>query len=119
MVVNGFVVYKQLRLDFSDLDALLMKDFRIGIARGLITEPSRRISASRIPVTIKRYKKFVPKDIRLKGARHQPAYSTRRRCALCSTKLNQVRTNWICVMCNVPLCLGKNKTCFEKYHSPD
>ena len=41
---------------------------------------------------------------------------SRRRCALCSTKAKQVRTDWECSVCEVPLCLGKQKSWFQDYH---
>ncbi|KAL4152779.1 hypothetical protein QTP88_000612 [Uroleucon formosanum] len=64
------------------------------------------------PVSIKKGKPTVSPSIRMEQSAHQPTRSTRRRCTLCSTKDNETRTNWKCSICDVPLCLGKNKTCF-------
>lgn len=115
-VVNAYVIYRHILEENSK--PLSMKDFRLEIIRKLIREPSRkRLSVSRIPVTVKKHRRFVPKEVRLKDSSHQPTYTSRRRCALCSTKAKQIRTNWMCSRCDVPLCLGKNKTCFERYHS--
>ncbi|CAH1971723.1 unnamed protein product [Acanthoscelides obtectus] len=51
------------------------------------------------------------------GSSHQPKRGTRRRYAYCSTKKEkQIRTDWVCSVCNVPLCLTKNKTCFQDSH---
>ena len=45
---------------------------------------------------------------------HMPeVISTRRRCAYCSTKEKQKRTNVICTFCGVGLCV---KSCFSFYH---
>lgn len=48
---------------------------------------------------------------------HQPERTTRRRCAHCSTKEKEVRTDWKCTICDVPLCISKSRNCFNNYHS--
>lgn len=113
-VVNANRLYEDLKLP-----KILMKDFRLSIADGIITKPSKKrtnnITAS--PVQIKKHKPFVPEQERTNSADHQPEYGSRRRCALCSTKKKQIRTNWLCRQCNVPLCLSKSKNCFETFHT--
>ncbi|KAJ8939274.1 hypothetical protein NQ318_015232 [Aromia moschata] len=74
------------------------------------------VVAYRIIFTNKKPKPCVSNSIRLTASSHQPIRTTRRRCAMCSTKNNDVRTNWQCSVCNVPLCLGKSKACFQSYH---
>lgn len=44
--------------------------------------------------------------------KHLPIIGTYRRCALCSTKKNQKRSNIMCKECNLAFC----KSCFEPYH---
>lgn len=112
-IVNSFIIYKGL-----NLEKMTMKDFRLAVVEYLISVPDtkRRCSDQNSPITIKKHKPFVPTEKRLTEANHQPTYSTRRRCALCSTKENQVRTNWLCSTCCVPLCMGKEKYCFQAYH---
>lgn len=62
------------------------------------------------PVEIKKPKPTVPQEVRFTNSAHQPIRSTRKRRARCSNKENQVRTEWICSMCKVPLCLSKTKS---------
>ncbi|XP_050301509.1 piggyBac transposable element-derived protein 4-like [Anthonomus grandis grandis] len=113
-VVNAFVLYKGLQLP-----PLSMKDFRRSIIEGLVAEAlvARKRSASSFEtIAIKKNKPYVSEEVRFEGSTHQPERGTRRRCANCSTKKNQVRTEWVCSVCNVPLCLTKNKTCFQDFH---
>lgn len=118
-IVNAFILYKECGSPPKSL-----KDFRRDISRSLVspalvlsrnTVPQKRKSDS--PVQIKKKKPHVPRTVRLESSAHQPQRGTRRRCAKCSTKAKQVRTDWLCSVCKVPLCLGKNKTCFQEYHN--
>ncbi|CAI6356801.1 unnamed protein product [Macrosiphum euphorbiae] len=60
-------------------------------------------------------KSFVPDSLRLEKSAHQPKISTRR-CAKCCTREKEVRTEWMCAVCNVPLCITKNRNCFADHH---
>lgn len=116
-VVNAYCIYKLL-----NLPNLTAKDFRRAVINGFLAEQivcKKRLSTSmpREPKEIKKSKPFTPIEIRLNSSTHQPERSSRRRCALCSTKVKQVRTDWICSVCEVPLCLSKNKSCFQRYHT--
>lgn len=56
----------------------------------------------------------VANSVRLSNVgNHLPVTSTYRRCAFCSTKEHQKRSNMICQACNVALCKG----CFHPYHN--
>ncbi|CAI6357072.1 unnamed protein product [Macrosiphum euphorbiae] len=55
-------------------------------------------------------------DIAVEKSAHQSKISTRRRCAKCSTREKEVRTEWMCAVCNVPLCITKNRNCFADHH---
>jgi hypothetical protein len=114
-VVNSCCIYKSLELPY-----LSSKDFRRAVIDGLVAErlvSNKRQSTNSQPIQIKKSKPFTPTEIRLTSSTHQPQRSSRRRCALCSTKSKQVRTDWICTVCQVPLCLTKNKSCFQSYHT--
>jgi hypothetical protein len=50
-------------------------------------------------IQLKKNKSFVPKNIRLDQSAHQP-----------------IRTEWICSVSNISLCLNTNKNCFTDYH---
>lgn len=108
-IVNSHVIYKQ-----TTETNITMKDFRRKISRSLVSktlvEKRAAQNKSKIsPVELKKNKPCVPNTIRLEQAAHQPQRGTRRRCARCSTKKNEVRTEWMCCVCNVPLYLGKKK----------
>lgn len=118
-VVNTFVVYKQL-----ELPKLTMKDFRRRIIDGLVSktffEKENRSSNSfnaRPTSTINKFKVSVPCELHLENSSHQPKRTSRRRCGYCSTKKDPSRTNWMCSMCKVPLCLGKAKNCYQLFHN--
>lgn len=116
-IVNSHVIYKQ-----TTNTNITMKDFRREISRSLVSKTlvEKRAAQNKTkisPVELKKNKPSVPNIIRFEQAAHQPQRSTRRRCARCSTKKNEVRTEWMCCVCNVPLCLGKNKNCFALYHN--
>lgn len=115
-VINAYCMYKL--LDRPDKETA--KNFRRAIINGLvapaIVSTSKRSNDTHPQIQIKKSKPFVPKEIRLNSSTHQPERASRRRCALCSTKAKPVRTDWTCNTCQVPLCLGKQKSCFQNYH---
>lgn len=56
----------------------------------------------------------VPREVRSQARNHFPQLcATRRRCRWCSTKQRDVRTKYVCSVCNVPLCAQ----CFSPFHS--
>ncbi|XP_046993906.1 piggyBac transposable element-derived protein 4-like [Schistocerca americana] len=103
------------------LPKMTLKDFRREIARDLVTPAlvalrgKKRSLSSHLRFNKK--KPNVPKSVRLESSSHQPERPTRRSCAACSSKKQQIRTDWMCSVCKVPLCLGKRKTCFQDYHA--
>lgn len=122
-IVNSYIVYTELcKLGKADKDnPLRLKDFRRQVYRGLLAEEElkctkKRGSTSEV-VEIKRHKPYVDPEIRLKNSAHRPEHTTSRRCANCSTKDRPIRSNWICCVCKVPLCVKKDKNCFENFHN--
>jgi len=114
-IVNSNNIYNRLKLP-----QISAKDFRRSVINGLLSETlvnPKRNSFIPSEVEIKKFKPYVPIEIRQQSSAHQPTRGTRRRCAVCSTKANPVRTDWLCSICKVPLCLGKNKDCFQNYHA--
>lgn len=115
-VVNSFVVYKQL-----ELPKMTMKDFRRRIVDGLVSkrliEEKKTVYKMGSPIIMGKNKPYVSVEVRQEESAHQPHRTSRRRCALCSTKKEAVRTNWMCSICKVPLCLGKEKNCFQQFHN--
>lgn len=100
-----------------------MKDFRREISNDFVSKTLvekrsvQTVSKIQTAVAVKKHKPHVSSMIRFEQAAHQPKRGTRRRCAKCSTKQNEIRTEWICSVCDVPLCLTKQKNCFALYHS--
>lgn len=118
-VVNAHILNKLLQGG----NAVSQKDFRRRIVDGLLSNRlvtlKRKLdrSSTRSPIRISKHKPTVPVEIRLTSSSHQPIRDTRKRCAKCSTKAKQVRTEWMCSVCKVPLCLSKTKSCFQDYHT--
>lgn len=109
-VVNSYIIYSEL-----EVPKLGMKDFRRAVVSELLSvsiSKKRKLSE----VQIKNHKPFVPNTLRLKESTHMPERSTRRRCAHCSNAKQQVRTEWFCDTCKVPLCLSAIKNCFKDFH---
>ena len=64
-----------------------------------------------------KYKKCVPQEIRYDKAAHMPERVNSLRCAHCSTTKEVHRTIWQCSICNVGLCLNKDRNCFKLFHT--
>ncbi|CAM4635413.1 unnamed protein product [Leuciscus chuanchicus] len=47
---------------------------------------------------------------------HAPVYTNRQTCKYCSRKGNIMRSNVVCRVCKVHLCLNAGRNCFLKYH---
>ena len=114
-VVNSFIVYKQL---FPDKKVSLT-NFRLSVADHLIEVPilfKQRGRPSLKPLLI-RQKPKVPDVARTGKVAHLPGIrNARRRGAHCSTKAIEKRTKFYCLTCQVPLCIQKQKNCFQEFH---
>lgn len=115
-VVNSHIIYTQ-----QTGNNITMKNFRRDISRELLNKilvSKRQTKNTTIsPVEIKKHKPTVPDSLRLEKSAHQPKSSTRRRCARCSTRKKEVRTEWMCAICDIPLCLTKTRNCFADHHA--
>lgn len=118
-ITNAFILYK---LYHKENAKLSLKDFRRQVSEGLVAKALvQRIdkiamSTELLSVIISSHKPTVSTAVRRAESAHQPMRTTRRRCAYCSSKKKDIRTNWQCSICQMPLCLGKTKTCFQCYH---
>lgn len=112
-VVNSYILYK-----LKKLPPITLKDFRRKVVDGLLAEKlvDLKTRQGNVQREVQKKSRKVPPEVRFTSSSHQPVRSTRRRCALCSTKANPVRSDWACTVCEVGLCLGKNKDCFQRYH---
>lgn len=116
-VVNSFIIFTEK----SGEKKMDLKTFRIAIVNGLVgagTELARRGRPSG-ETAVSKFKKYVSLERRWDKAAHMPVHGNSRRCALCSTKMEQHRTRWSCKTCEVGLCLNDKKNCFTKYHAKD
>lgn len=116
-ITNAFIIYKLLGKKDKK-----MKEFRREIVHELVAAKTvnsiRKRLSYEMADTIKlgRKKPTTSSAIRHTDSAHQPVRDTRRRCANCSTAKNEVRTDWICSVCRIPLCLSKRRNCFQDYH---
>lgn len=120
-VINSFIVYKELDTEDKKLNN---KDFRRNVYHGLLSKklvevqsPHSAKKRSKSNIEISNHKPHVSKHMRLTESKHQPIQDSSRRCSMCSTKKKPARTKWICSTCKVPLCIKKDKTCFQDYHT--
>jgi hypothetical protein len=78
---------------------------------------SERISCGR-PPSEKKSKQASPKTVlNFDNEVHLPVKGKRRRCAYCSTKEADFRSNIECFTCKLPFCLKDEKNCFSDYHN--
>lgn len=114
-VVNAYTMYK-----LKGLKKISLKDFRRKVIDGLLAERYVELSSNNSQTLseqpFKKRCRKVTEEVRFTSSDHLPCRSTRRRCARCSTKAHQVRTEWSCSICKVPLCLSKIRDCFQEYH---
>jgi len=114
-IVNSHIIYTKITGE-----KITLKNFRREISKSLVSKTfvqkrRQKGSGSPSPISIKRAS--VSPSVRKDQSAHQPERTTRRRCAHCSTKEKEVRTDWKCTICDVPLCISKSRNCFNNYHS--
>ena len=107
--VNSYLIYSMRHLNsFSFLD------YKIVIAKNLIQYNQDRKRA--VPMLRPCKKKNQPESIDNHGG-HLPDYQTiRKRCVYCAMESKENRTFIIFLPCNIPLCLVKERNCFQRYH---
>ena len=116
-IVNSFIYYKDLcgSSNISTVNYIsCISTALIGnyCGRKRIGRPSARNSQKRIRIEESSSDLEDSEKVRLSA--HLPdVIPTYRRCAYCSTKEKEKRTNVICIFCGVCLCVKK---CFSLYH---
>ena len=109
-VVNSYIVYKTL-----GNNELSLKEFKICIASRLIGSFSSRTLS--FPTYRASKRTTVAKPFPIPPS-HLPLFlETRRRCVVCSEEGKENRTFTACSLCNLALCIQKDRNCFLKYHS--
>jgi hypothetical protein len=118
-VSNAYICHKEIpNMTRVDNKEFIRQVYEGLLAKSIVEESPlalKRVKAKFVDDNTR--KPYVSKHIRLEKSRHQPESSTSRRCVVCSTKRNPVRTIWSCNTCKVPLCVKKDKSCFQSYHS--
>ena len=129
-VCNVWLLYKR---DFKALDDRVMslKDIRLKVfrdtsaAKPMIQRPLRHSLAGASPsvelsAAIRGHCSQSPdRSVRFDISQfHAPMVMTKRlSCKECSCKANIVRSNVVCRVCKVDLCLNDKRNCFIKYHT--
>lgn len=109
-LANSYICYNQLAQNkLSYLNYLVL------VAKSLCSG-AERISRGRPPSGRVRDAASPQRSAQLNGQMHLPVIGTRRRCAYCSTKESQVRSNIECSICKLAFCVKEEKNCFFEYH---
>ena len=109
-IFNSFIFYNQLVQD-----KLTYLNYMVSVAKSLCSI-SERIHRGKSPSENKS-KLASPKTVlNFDHEMHLPGKGKRRRCAYCSTKEANFRSNIECFTCKLPFCLKEEKNCFFDYH---
>ena len=108
-IVNSFIIYDKLHPN-----ALSFLDFKLVVSESFIgsfTTRTREFPSSR--PTKRRFAQVVTNESQSHFLEYQ---QTRRSCAYCSIGGIENHTFAMCVICDIPLCLQKERNCFLLYH---
>ena len=108
-IFNSFICYNQLAQD-----KLSYLNYMVSIAKSLCSGAERR-SRGRPPSETSKVASS-QSILHLDNEMHLPVKGTRRRCAYCSTKEEQVRSTIECYTCKLAFCVTDEKNCFFDYH---
>ena len=107
--LNSYLIYSM-----KHPNKLCLVDYKIVVAKNLIQNRQGRKRA--VPMSRPSKRKNQPESIDNHGG-HLPDYQTmRKRCVYCAMEGKENRTFVICLACNIPLCLVKERNCFQKHH---
>ena len=107
--VNSYLIY-----NMKHPNKLSLIIYNIVVTKNLIQYHQGRVGA--VPVSRQPKRKNLPESIDNHGG-HLPDYQTmRKRCTYCAMECKENRTSLICLACNIPLCLVKERNCFRNYH---
>ena len=130
-VTNAWLSYRRDCKALSETKGLTLKEFRIKLfmfsrkpkpllrrPRSLSTSPEGSSNSCELPRPIRSHRSPAPHtSVRFDCTlMHTPIYTTRQTCKRCSHKGNIVRSNIVCNVCKVHLCLNAGRNCFLEYH---
>ena len=105
-IFNSFICYNQLAQD-----KLTYLNYMVSLAKSLCSV-SERIHGGRVPSENKSKLESPKTVLNFDHEMHLPVKGKRRRCAYCSTKEANFRSNIECFTCKLPFCLKEEKKLF-------
>lgn len=130
-VCNAWLCYKRDAVALGETKELSLKDFRLELFKYASSQKPnihlRSRSSNRsppdviLPMSMRGHKTPGPATtVRFnKTLSHIPVYQKRLTCKLCSRQGHIIRTNFVCQVCKVHLCLNEKRNCFKQYHEPE
>ena len=130
-VTNAWLCYRRDCKSLGETKGLTLKEFRIKIfmfsrnPKPRIYRQPRSLSSSPgssntldMPKPIRGHRSHTPDaSVRFDHSlMHVPIYNIRQTCKHCSRKGNILRSNIVCKVCKVHLCLNADRNCFLEYH---
>ena len=107
--VNSYLIYNMKHLNISSL-----LNYKIVVAKNLIQYHQDWKRAE--PMSRPSKRKNQAESIDNHGG-HLPDYQTmQKRCSYCAMEGKENGTFVICLACNIPLCLVKERNCFQEHH---
>ncbi|XP_058627599.1 piggyBac transposable element-derived protein 3-like [Onychostoma macrolepis] len=130
-LTNAWIMYRRDIKALAVDDGLSLKNFRIQVFRSCSSQrpvmsrprrsstfPCAPSTSVDVPMPIRGHRSHTP-DASLRfdtSLFHAPVYTNRQTCKYCSRKGNIFRSNVVCRVCKVHLCLNAERNCFIKYH---
>ena len=107
--VNSCLIY-----NMKHPKKLSLHDYKIVVAKNLIQYHQGRKRA--VPISRPSKRKNLPESIDNHGGHLPDCQTMRKQCTHCAMKGKENRTFVICLACNIPICLVKERNCFQKHH---
>ncbi|CAM4328207.1 unnamed protein product [Leuciscus chuanchicus] len=107
-----FTVTQQITQTGLDIDSKMLHPRRSSASQGSLS------TSVAIPTPVRGHRSTNPAiHVRFDMSLfHAPVYTNRQTCKYCSRKGNIMRSNVVCRVCKVHLCLNAGRNCFLKYH---
>ena len=107
--VNSYLIY-----NMKHPNKLSLLDYKIVVAKNLIQYHQSRERA--VPMSRSCKRKNQPETVDNHGGHLSDYQKMRKRYAYCAMEDKENRKFVICLACNIPLCLVKERNCFKKHH---
>ena len=109
LCVNSHLIY-----NIKHPNRLSLLDYKIVVTKNLIQYHQ---SQKRAVPKLRPSKRKDQTELIDNHGGHLPDYQTmRKRCTYCAMESKENRTFVICLACNIPLCLVKERKCFQNHH---